>query len=74
MKPSRKIRENVLFTWGYSRNKVKSRHFCKKTELLTRGPSTGCYIRKDNEARRTEMHGVKGPVLPQTRAGRDKTP
>ena len=30
MKPSRKIRENVLFTWGYSRNKVKSRHFCKK--------------------------------------------
>ena len=27
MKSSRKIRENVLFTWGYSRNKVKSRHF-----------------------------------------------
>ena len=30
MKSSRKIRENVLFTRGYSRNKVKSRHFRKK--------------------------------------------
>lgn len=73
MKSSRKIRENILFTWGYSRNsEIKT--FSHKTELLTRGPSTGYYIRKGNEARRTEMQGVRGPMLPQTRAEATRPP